>query len=124
MARLHDQYTAPPHLSSRSVFVWKVMLSSLGLRQTFDAALPDYCERLLCGTLLELARMFMGEMEPRPTALWPHPHWHPEWRLWLALWLEAKGRKKEAFEIVAPSRDPRYGLTTAQPAIEAMLQRL
>jgi hypothetical protein len=45
-------------------------------------------------------------------------------RLWLALWLEAKDRKREALEIVSLSQDPRFGLSNSQPAIQALLKRL
>jgi hypothetical protein len=73
--------------------------------------------------MLDLAKMFTGEREPCPSPLWPHALWRPEWRLWLAIWLEAKGRNKEAREIVMPAREPLYGLTHCQPAIEALLAR-
>jgi hypothetical protein len=122
--RIAREYDPPVHAVDRAFYLWKVMFHSLGMSQSFDDALPAYCERLLCGPMLELAQMFMGVMEPRPTAHWPQPHWCPELRLWLALWLEAKGRKSEARDVILPSRDPRYGLTNSQPAIEALLKRL
>ena len=118
-------FNPPQYDKFQFVHVLKALLSSMGLLQDPPAReLSAQLERVLCGPELELAGMFLGRREPRPTERWPHPLWRPEWRLWLGLWLEAKGRKHEAIEVVTPSRDPRYGLTNCQPAIEALLKRL
>ncbi len=103
----------------------QVMLSSLGKLSSPGAdELGKASEMLLAGTSLDLARMFHGERDPVPNEMWPHRHFHPEYRLWLALWLEAKGEKDAARGIAEEARDPRYGLAQCQPAIEALLERL
>jgi diguanylate cyclase (GGDEF)-like protein len=108
----------------RSLFLLQTLLSSLGFLKTpAPKELRQHQENMLAGAMLDLAKMFTGEREPVPGALWPHALWRPEWRLWLGLWLEAKGRGKEAREVVRPSREPAYGLTHCQPAIEALLKR-
>jgi diguanylate cyclase (GGDEF)-like protein len=109
---------------NRPIYLLQILLSSLGLlKNPTLQELREKHEQILSGTMLDLAKMFLGEREPHPNELWPHPLWRPEWRLWLGIWLEAKGRKREAHEVVAPSRDPRYGLTHCQPAIDALLTR-
>ena len=66
---------------------------------------------------------FLGKKPPRPGKLWPHPLWRPEWRLWLALWLEARGRKNEAAAVARASIDARFGLTHSQPALNELVRR-
>jgi hypothetical protein len=66
----------------------------------------------------------MEEKDPEPNSLWPHPLWRPELRLWLTIWLEAKGEKDKAREIITPSIDNRYGSTHCQPAINKLIQRI
>ena len=105
-------------------FLLQVMLSSLGkLKSPGVEELAEASEILLAGTSLDLARMFRGEKDPAPNELWPDQNFHPEWRLWLALWLEARGEKSAAREIAESARDSRYGLAHCQPAIEELLKR-
>ncbi len=75
------------------------------------------------GTLLDLSEMAAGRREPQPNEGWPHPLFRPRWYLWLALWHEARGDAKSAHRIALMARDPRYGLTLCQPALEALLER-
>jgi len=86
--------------------------------------LEETHEIYLSGTELDLARMFLGKKEARPGELWPRPYWRPEWRLWLALWHEARNDKKAAHEVAAPAIDPRYGMTNSQPALRALMARI
>ncbi len=113
----HFQYNSPRILL-------QAMLSSLGLLKSPTAdelrALLPY---ELCGTALDLAQMFLGDREPVPGKVWPGPRWHPELRVMLGLWLEAKGKVAEARALIEPCRDPRYGWLHSQPAIEAFLKR-
>jgi hypothetical protein len=103
----------------------QVLLSTAGALDTPSAEeLEKDAEFLLAGTSLDLARIFLGKKDPVPGGMWPDRLWHPEWRLWLALWLEAGGDKGAAREIAEGARDPRYGLTYSQPAIESLLERL
>jgi len=112
------------HEYYHEVYIQKALLASLGYLKTPSLEeIRKESVRYLAGTRLDLVRMFLEEKPPVPNDLWPHPGWRPEWRLWLGLWLEAKGRKKEAHAVVAPARDRRYGLTHCQPAIEALLSR-
>ena len=108
----------------RMRILMQALLASLGvLKKTALETVRAECKQSLYGTPLDLAEMFLGERDPVPGPLWPAPLWRPEWRLLLGLWLEAKGRPAEAHAIVAPSRDPRYGWTHAQPGIELLLAR-
>ncbi|HYF52550.1 MAG TPA: diguanylate cyclase, partial [Planctomycetota bacterium] len=123
--RLHN--LEQPHVATdfSDATALQAMLSSLGcLKSPTREELEVRIETHLSGTLLELARMFFGKNEPRPGALWPHPHWRPEWRLWLGLWLEARGDRRGAREVVTPAVDPRYLRSHSQPAIEMLLKRL
>jgi diguanylate cyclase (GGDEF)-like protein len=105
-------------------FVLQLLLSGLGvLKSPTPEKMKKALPRRVCGTLLELGEMLLGLRPAEPSAIWPDPGFHPEWRLWLALWLEAKGRGREARRIAAPAHDPRYGLMHSQPAIEALLAR-
>jgi hypothetical protein len=108
----------------REGYLIQLMLASLGYLKSpsLDKLRAEHAH-YLSGTMLDMAEMFLELKPPVPGKLWPHPGWRPEWRLWLALWLEAKGRRKEAHAVAAPSRDPRYGLTHCQPSIEALLKR-
>ena len=106
------------------VVLFQIMLSSLGLlKQRAQAELIASRDLRLSGTMLDLSEMFLGRKEPFPNQLWPHPLWRPEWRLWLALWHEAKGNSKAAQQIAAPALDERYGLTHSQPALRALVER-
>lgn len=104
--------------------VLQVLLSSLGVLKS-----PSRDELIqgrtisLAGTQFDLTEMFLGNKAPHPNELWPHRLWRPEWRLWLALWHEARGDKQSAREIALPARDERYGLTHSQPALAALLTR-
>ncbi len=103
--------------------VLEALLVSLGFLKEHKTAVQVYCLHDLAGTELDLARMFLGLREPRPGALWPHPLWRPELRLWLALWLEARGEIKAAREIALPAVDARYGLMHSQTPLAALLER-
>ena len=103
--------------------VFKVMLETLGVVNGNRKELKAMVDASLAGPLRDLAYMFLGRKKPVPGKLWPHPGYMPQWRLWLALWLEARGRKAAAQAIVKPARDPRYGPTNSQAAIEALLKR-
>jgi tetratricopeptide (TPR) repeat protein len=108
---------------SRST-LFQLMLASLGLLQNPGVAeLKRAAESSLAGVYLNLARMFTGDVPPEPNKLWPHPLWLPELRLWLALWQEARGKRKQAAEIAAAAIDPRYGLTHCQPALQMLIKR-
>jgi hypothetical protein len=114
-----------PHCLFTDTFVLQVMLASLGhVKSPSVAQLSAALEKHLSGTPLDLARMFLGEKEPAPGELWPHPLWRPEWRLWLAIWLAEKGQRERALEVVTPSRDERYGLANCQPGIARLIERL
>jgi len=78
----------------------------------------------LAGPHLELALICLQEQKPAITDLWPHPKWMPELRLWLALWLEAQGKKSQAYNVAEPAIDNRYGLMHCQPALKKLLQRV
>jgi hypothetical protein len=108
----------------REGYLIQLMLASLGYLKSpsLDKLRAEHAH-YLSGPMLDMAEMFLELKPPVPGKLWPHPGWRPEWRLWLALWLEAKGRRKEAHAVAAPSHDPRYGLTHCQPSIEALLKR-
>lgn len=109
----------------RTSAVLRTMVAS---RKSISARQRQELERMhrdvLAGPELDLCRMFLGKRRPGIGRLWPHPGWRPEWRLWLALWLEAKGKVDEARKIALPARDRRYGLTHCQPALEALLRRV
>ena len=108
----------------KDCLVMQFLLASLGvLKSPGLDFLRGIRKQRLCGTLLDLAEMALELKAPVPGPLWPHPGFHPEWRLWLGLWLEAKGRTREARRVVLPARDPRYGLMHSQPGIEALLKR-
>ncbi|HYF49293.1 MAG TPA: diguanylate cyclase [Planctomycetota bacterium] len=117
-----------PTVSDRhlvSPFLLHIFLHSLGLHTSSSS--DDLHRRLSCmaaGAEYELGNIMLGRQEPRISETWPHPLWRPEWRLWLALWLEAKGQPQAAVDIILPARDPRYGMTHCQPAIEQLLQRI
>ncbi len=99
-------------------YLRQVMLVSLGLIKgaLADEVRKDYVNRL-AGPQLELAEMFFEKREPVPTAKWPHHMWCVEWRLWLAQWLEVKGRSREAVALAQTAIDARYGDTYSQPAL-------
>jgi diguanylate cyclase (GGDEF)-like protein len=104
--------------------IFQAFLSSLGfLKSPSRAQMPDLAEHHLAGIELELAQMFLGLKPPVPSERWPHPLWRPEWRLWLALWLEARGDHKAAYAVALPSRDERYGMINSQPGITQLLGR-
>ncbi len=102
----------------------QMLLASLGLlKRPSLAENRALLEQYFFGASRDLALMFCGEREPVPGELWPSPRWHPEWRWFLALWLEGKGRRREAHALAAPCRNPAYGWTHSQPGIEALLKR-
>jgi len=125
-ARALEGLAPPPRAYiSRDAFLLQVMLSSLGLlKSPSRAEVEEQVPRCLAGTPLDLAQMFLGRKPPVPGELWPHPLWRNEWRLWLALWLEARGERAAAAEVARPAVDPRYGLINNQPALVALLGRL
>jgi diguanylate cyclase (GGDEF)-like protein len=104
-----------------------VLLALLGglnlLNDFWRANLGELIRYNTTGTRRELCEMLLGQREPKLGALWPHACWNPEWRLWLGLWLEARGNRQAAADTVRPALDPRYGLTNCQPAIAALLKR-
>jgi hypothetical protein len=105
--------------------MYQLLLSSLGvLSQPAPRDLQDAVERTMAGTSLNLAHMFLGKSKPVPNALWPHRLWSPHLRLWLTLWLEARGKRKAALSIASAALDERYGLTFSQPALRAAVERL
>jgi hypothetical protein len=105
--------------------VFQCFLSSLGyLKRPDVAGLKIAVDRYLAGQLKDLALMFLGVNHPRPGDLWPDRHWIPERRLWLALWLEAKGDLRGALETAKPALDPRYGEIHSQPGLRALISRL
>src|SRR5262249_14694267 len=101
----------------------KIMLTSLGALRHSRGEMNGWIDEHLAGISRDLAAMFLGKKEPLPGKLWPHARWLPQFRLMLALWLEARGRAKAAHAVALPSRDRRYGQVNAQPAIEALLKR-
>jgi tetratricopeptide (TPR) repeat protein len=113
------------HYSLESGIILQTMFSSLDLIQSPTIKdLTRLQKEYLAGPDLDLCKMIMGKKKPKPGPLWPHPQWRPELRLYLALWLEAKGKKDEARKIVTPSIDPRYGLIHSQMGINALLKRI
>ena len=124
-ARCLQGMTPPPHgFTFNDGLLLQIMLSSLGiLTSPIQEELQACYELYLTGTELDLARMFFGMKEARPGKLWPHPLWRPEWRLWLALWQEARRNKPAARELAHSAIDARYGLTHSQPALQALLER-
>ncbi|HYF49425.1 MAG TPA: hypothetical protein VEJ63_08470, partial [Planctomycetota bacterium] len=105
--------------------LFQLLLASLGLiKRPLQPELKQVAEQTLSGTELNLTGMFLGEVPPKPGALWPHRLWNPHHRLWLALWLEARGKRREARDVAAEALDPRYGLTFSQPALNSLLARL
>jgi tetratricopeptide (TPR) repeat protein len=113
-----------PHFQIEEGFLLQLLLSTLGLiKSPTREELADRCATLLTGTTYDLSQMFLEKKAPRPNELWPHPLWRPEWRLWLALWLEARGDVQRAREVALPAVDKRFGLTNSQPALEALMER-
>jgi hypothetical protein len=109
---------------SKDFVLCELLLASLGLMPHLSPrAMKQICEQDLVGTSRDLGRMFLRLKMPKPSKLWPHPLWHPEWRLWLAIWLELRGKRKEARHVAEPSLDVRYGMTHSQPALRALMQR-
>ena len=105
--------------------VLQALLASLGLlKELPQEKLLAACEHRLASVELALARIFLGLDEPRVSESWPDPGWRPEWRLWLALWLEQNGKRESAREIASASLDARYGQTHSQPALNALVKRL
>jgi hypothetical protein len=113
----------PAVCKNKSALMLKAFLVSVGALREDRRALLKTCEHELAGVQQDLARMFLGRRAAQPGKLWPHPLYRPELRLWLGLWLEEKGRVAQARAIVKPARDPRFGLTNFQPAIEAFMKR-
>jgi hypothetical protein len=108
-----------------AVLVHQALFVSLGLgsspsREEILAAAEHY----LAGVELDLVQMFFELKEPRPGKVWPHPKWRTEWRLELGLWLEARGDKAGAKEVVSPAIDPRYKYTNSQIGLRTLLARL
>jgi hypothetical protein len=83
--------------------------------------LLDSIARLVCGVELDLCEVFMDRRKIEQIRF-PAPLWRPQWRLWVARWLEARGDRSAAREILLPARCPSYGLTHCQPAIQAFLK--
>ena len=106
-----------------ALLIFRIMLGSLGLLKYSSREMKGWIHVRLSGTPADLAGMFAGTVRPVPGKLWPHPQWLSQWRLWLALWLEERGKFKDAHAIVKPARDPRLGPVNAQKAIEALLKR-
>lgn len=109
----------------------QAFLVSLGrLKYPAKEEMIALLEERAAGPALDLALMFLGQREPRPGELWPDPRWRPEWRLRLALWLEAReargarGERHRAAEIAASAVDDRYGAAHSQPALRALLSRV
>jgi diguanylate cyclase (GGDEF)-like protein len=122
---LAAQARPPRSYFSTDGLLLQCLLSSLGLLpSTGRDELAEWSQLDLAGPDRDLARMFFGKREPHPNELWPHPAFRPELRLWLALWLEARGDRAGARAVALPARDARYGLTNSQPALERLLARL
>src|SRR5205823_2525480 len=82
-----EGFSMPPSDIFRYIYVLKAFLSSVGcLNKWSTEELSAEIKQQLCGPMLELAEMFLGERDAKPTERWPHPLWKPEWRLWLGLW--------------------------------------
>ena len=113
----------PADRRDASMLVFDALLLSLGVIDGERAEYKAKAEQELVGVPRDLALMFLGYKDPSPGKNWPHPGFMPRWRLWLALWLEARGKPAAARATVKPSIDPRYGRTHSQPAIEALLAR-
>jgi hypothetical protein len=111
------------HFSEGLVF--QSFLSSIGaLESPSRSELEGSLDLRLAGPELALAEMFLRHREARPGSVFPHPTWRPEFRLWLALWLKAKGDTAGARAVAEPAIDRRYGLTHSQPALSAFLAKL
>ena len=110
--------------SFQTVFTIKAFLHDLGFLECSKKELTEAAHRHLAGPDLDLFRICMEGKKAEPGPLWPHPLYRPELRLWLALWLEAKGEKEKARNIVLPCVDKRYGATNSQPAIGKLLARI
>jgi hypothetical protein len=109
------------HFSDGLVF--QALLASLKLLKAPSVdELKASLDSRLSGTELELADIFLRNKEPQPSARWPHARWRPEFRVWLARWLAAKGNSAAARAIAEPAVDARYGRTHSQPALAAVLQ--
>ena len=119
-----DFHFAHDSLSCRPIIAVQALLSSLGFLKIPEQSLRNLARKHLSGTALDLFRMVTGEKKPEPGPLWPHPLWQTELRFWLCLWLEYKGEKDSAKDIILPCRDERYGSSCFQPAVRAMLERL
>ena len=112
-----------PEQSGQATVLLKILLGTLGALRHSNKEMRNWAQLRLAGMPRDLANMFLGKNRPVPGKLWPHPTWLPQFRLMLALWLEAKGQKGAAHTIVLPCQDQRYGSSNAQPAIEALLNR-
>jgi hypothetical protein len=118
---------APPDVWQRRFQDLPLMLAltgSLGLVP--GASLREFkrlTEQCMSGPSREFARMVLGMQPPVPGPVWPHRCWRPELRLWFALWLEARGKRKQAHAVASVAIDKRYGLLHCQPALAALVQR-
>jgi hypothetical protein len=124
-ARVLHRVPVVPVDGFQDLLLFQTLLYSTGRLKHIPAAeIKGACQKLLAGTSADLARMLLGQKAPKPGNLWPDARWRPELRLWLALWLETRGRKRDALNVILPSRDPRYGLIHSQQGIEALISRV
>ena len=104
--------------------VLQILLSSLHrLKTPTVQKLTRASVELLTGTELDLAEVFLGKKSVS-SIRWPAFSWRPEWRLWLAIWLNENGERAKALKQALAARDTRYGLTHSQPALEAFIARI
>ena len=106
----------------RDLATMQAMLASLGLLPKSKLREIKAGYRQFSGGIYQnMIEIFLGLRAPKPGKLWPHHLWMPRWRLWLAIWLAEKGKRKEALALAESIRDPRYGPTHSQSGIEAFI---
>jgi hypothetical protein len=102
-----------------------IFLHSMGLHKSHST---DDLHRILsclaAGAEFSVGNIMLGREEAEIGEHWPHPLWRPELRLWLGLWLEAKGDRARARAIAEPAIDQRYGMTHSQPALRKLIDRV
>jgi diguanylate cyclase (GGDEF)-like protein len=114
----------PTRAHQDTTFIRQILLGSLGYNVIDDQEnIMKAAANHFAGTEKDLVEIFTGQKDIT-SVRWPYPNWRPEWRLWLALWLEAKDRKTEAFQVASAALDPRYGRSHSQCALRRLVDRL
>ena len=107
------------------MFLAQILLGSLNDGDSSQMKRYRKCyAKYLSGTKKNMAEMFFEIEKPIPGKLWPHPLYQSKYYLWLSLWLEGKGRFKQAQEIAKSALDNRLGYTSYQRALKSLIKRV